>query len=346
MTTKSVVVFRVDGGAHLGMGHLKKTKILVRHLKSSLIRPKILIFIKEDKKGIAWLKKQGLTVIVIPKRLSKAEEPLFISKKVSFSDKVVCVLDILKVSKSYIRQLKHFSFSVITLENSSDSKFEANFTSNTLVEGISSKSIKKGSSVVDLGPKYRVFHPDYPKYLKRKRKISKKSSILVSLGGGSDLGFSGILLDAIRTFCVNIEVYFVLGPSQTSIRNRWSGLKNLKIHLLEPQESLAPYLYKVDLALVAGGGTLYECALMGVPALAFAKVKHQEKNIIEFKKKGSALYMGRMNHANAVKGARQVSRLFENRKQLSQISSLGKKGLDARGTERLIKKIEFLLKRR
>ena len=82
LSRNSLVVFRVDGGATLGMGHLLKTEILIRKLKEKTRRLSFLIFIKQEKEGIRWLRAKKLPVRIIPSHLKRSEEPEWILKRI------------------------------------------------------------------------------------------------------------------------------------------------------------------------------------------------------------------------------------------------------------------------
>ena len=325
------------------MGHLFKTAILAGLIRKSFKQVRVSFFIQQDASGIRWLKEKGFPVTVIPDSLGLAQEPIWILEHLPESAETIIVTDILDVSKEYVESFRRNDCNVVTLENKSDSKHVSDLTFNALVEGLKHRVDKKGGSRIHIGSPHRVFHPDYLKWRNRKAKPGKQKKILVSLGGGSDDGFSKILLRHLAERLKNVSVVWIQGPAQEKLSFETSR-DSINVAVRGPQDSLARALAESDLAVTAGGGTLYEAAYLGVPAIAFSKRKHQEKNIRLFESAGTALSAGSTTAASAGKAVRMISKLLSDPEKMRRMSNAGKKLCDGKGAGRIIHLIGSLLK--
>ena len=92
----------------------------------------------------------------------------------------------------------------------------------------------------------------------------------------------------------------------------------------------------VDLAITAGGQTLYELACVGTPSICIEVVDNQRDDIREFQKKGFLAYAGKWNHPRL--NARLLSNMrnFESLSVRKSASLKGRKLVDGKGARRLV----------
>lgn len=119
----------------------------------------------------------------------------------------------------------------------------------------------------------------------------------------------------------------------------------LKVSILGPQRTLAPLFQKADLVLTAGGGTLYELAYLGRPAVAVAKVRHQAANIANFRKAGCVAGIPSVSAQSAQLVANLIRKLISQPAELRRMSRSGLHLVDGRGMERVAKIMLSLLER-
>ena len=101
--------------------------------------------------------------------------------------------------------------------------------------------------------------------------------VLVALGGGSHVkGVAQHLADAIYAVCPRAEILVASGFS----RGRRKPLRHAR--WLSTTDGLASALRECDVAVVAGGVTLYEACALGVPAVGLAVVPAQRRAIRAF----------------------------------------------------------------
>lgn len=331
---------RADGGPSVGMGHLKKQLILMKQLRKK-IKSNFVFFIKDELEGISWLKKQGVKVVKIP-GMNRSKEPAWIVKNTKKAgQKAVLLLDILDVASGYVREFKKAEVPVISFENRGSSQKIADATINAIVEGPENRTVKVENSQVFKGARYRIFHPDYSKVKKIKRSApDKKIRFCVTMGGG-DMKLSRLIARELRSFFPGSRVTVIEGPGNKKKEFRESG-----VTVLKPQPSLAKVFKDSDFAVTAGGGTLYETALTGLPAAAFALKKHQVRNIRFFEKEKSVVYAGMLGRGNISAAMPRIKKVLSHKRDYRSFSRAGQKIADGKGLERIVKIVKKITEKK
>lgn len=334
MTDKLTFLVRADGGPSLGMGHLKKQRILTQALKLRYKAADFIFLIKEQAEGQAWLEKQGVKVVKIP-GMPRAQEPAWIVKNTKNAGvgKAVLILDILDVDSGYVRAFKKAGIPVVSFENRGSSQKIADATVNAIVEGPQNKII---NGRVFKGANYRIFHPDYSKVKKSKRAVPDVNVRFCVTMGGGDMKLSRLIARELRNFFPSSKVTVVEGPGNSGN----GSFREKGMTVLKPQESLAKLFQSCNFAVTAGGGTLYETALSGLPAAAFALKKHQVRNIKFFAVKKSVLFAGMLNRLNVKAAMPRIKKILQDKNTYSSVSKAGRKIADGKGLERIVKIIQ------
>jgi spore coat polysaccharide biosynthesis predicted glycosyltransferase SpsG len=113
------------------------------------------------------------------------------------------------------------------------------------------------------------------------------TDVLITTGGGDEHNIAGAILDRIGRPDV---VYHVLvgrfSPHFAEWQRRADAEQSIKIHY--DVQDMAELMCQCDLAVSAGGSTLYELAAVGVPFVCFSYAENQEA-LVE--------YMGRQEVA-------------------------------------------------
>lgn len=117
-------------------------------------------------------------------------------------------------------------------------------------------------------------------------------NILLSTGGTDTYNVAGALLA--RSSELPSCHYHVL---TSRLNTHYAELKQLSsqnpfIHIHENVQDMAALMSQCDLAVSAGGTTLYELCAVGVPAISFAMADNQEIAVATFAKQGIIPYAG------------------------------------------------------
>lgn len=173
------------------------------------------------------------------------------------------------------------------------------------------------------------------------RAAAARPQVMVALGGGEHVRrVAQPLADAIHALCPSAAITIAAGFGR-GVRPR---LKNAR--WLSARTGLVQALSSADMAIVAGGVTLYEACAIGVPAVGLAVVPAQRRAIRQFAAAQAILDAGDASRrGNALQvAARSVAALASNRRLRERIAANARRLVDGRGAERVARHIEALLR--
>ncbi len=174
-----------------------------------------------------------------------------------------------------------------------------------------------------------------------RKKITKEAGRLLLLSGGTDpydfLGQTLMLLD-LRVF-QHIDVicgrYY---PNYEELCGKYE--KNSKISIHKSIPDIEKYMKNADIAISAGGTTLYELCACGTPTISYSFADNQLDNVKQFASDGLTDYAGDLRYENVpkkvIKLIEQYQKNLELRKQRSQEMQ---KLVDGKGAIRLAQKL-------
>jgi spore coat polysaccharide biosynthesis predicted glycosyltransferase SpsG len=167
-----------------------------------------------------------------------------------------------------------------------------------------------------------------------------RPQIIVALGGGQHVvAVAQRLVDAIVARCPDADIAVAAGFSgrvRPALR---------KANWLAARTGLTRALLNADVAVVAGGVTLYEACALGVPAVAMAVVREQRRAIRAFAREGAVIDAG-FSKRSAAAAAAGVARLLGNPALRAGTVANARRLVDGRGAFRVAQHIHALLQER
>lgn len=119
--------------------------------------------------------------------------------------------------------------------------------------------------------------------------------ILITTGGSDSFNLAGqLLMEAMKYDALKEKEYHVVSGSLNPHIGELQALaeKHENIHIHCNVTNMAELMAENEVALSAGGSTLYEFCAMGVPVIAFSFAENQERLVQTFVKRGIAQYGG------------------------------------------------------
>lgn len=152
------------------------------------------------------------------------------------------------------------------------------------------------SQRVFAGPAYFPLAPAYADGHARTRTFSGGiRSVIVTMGGVDRSGATLRIFDVLDAWPGNAERHVVIGGAfasrpafdarLVSARRRW--------HVHQNVLGLADLLVDADVAITAGGNTLYELACVGTPAIVLHEDQHEAEQGQAFEGRGFGVWIGR-----------------------------------------------------
>ena len=147
-----------------------------------------------------------------------------------------------------------------------------------------------------LGPKYALLRPEFREARENLRKCDGQvKRIMIFFGGSDPTNETTKALEAIRMLNrPDIAVDVVVGafnPHRKVIEQVASDLPDCTCHF--NVEDMAALMAKADLAVGAGGTTVWERCALGLPSLVTTVAENQEKPVSDMAESGYLLFLGR-----------------------------------------------------
>lgn len=165
--------------------------------------------------------------------------------------------------------------------------------------------------------------------------------ILITTGGSDSFNLAGqLLMEAMKYDALKEKEYHVVSGSLNPHIGELQALaqKHENIHIHCNVTNMAELMAESEVALSAGGSTLYELCAMGVPVIAFSFAENQERLVQTFVKRGIAQYGGNYRTdgnkmiQNTIAG---LETLLEDKNLRSEYRKKALQLVDGRGAERI-----------
>lgn len=185
-----------------------------------------------------------------------------------------------------------------------------------------------------LGTKYTpvrdVFQNCKKKYIK-----DKIENILILSGGTDKYNVIRKLIERLprgKYQCINVICgrYY---EAYDALCEQYQDEKNVFIH--KAVSDIEKYMADADVAITAGGTTLYELCALGTPAISFSFVDNQLENVLQFQADGVIDYAGDVRTDNVIEKILLLLGTFSKEKRCRQSKNM-QALVDGMGTKRIV----------
>lgn len=178
----------------------------------------------------------------------------------------------------------------------------------------------------------------------KSKTISEHVDNLLLLSGGTDaLNLLDCILECIpkkEYKCIDVicGIYY---SKYEQLCEKYRTYENVHIH--KAVTDIEKYMQKADLAVSAGGTTLYELCAVGTPVISYAFVDNQLDNVIGFAKDEVIDYAGDARVEDVAANVnRYLAKYKDNQDLRQEKSALMQQLVDGRGALRLAKAMKEL----
>ncbi len=191
-----------------------------------------------------------------------------------------------------------------------------------------------------LGTHYVLLRREFPLWKGWKRETPEVAQRVLVTMGGSDP--DNVTLKAIRalqeTEVAGLEATVVIGASNlhTEALEAAARHSSIPIHLTRNPQNMPDLMAWADVAISAGGSTVWELAFMGVPSIILSLADNQRPMAKALDTTGAALNLGRHAAVTSTDIRRALAQLLRAREKRSKMASLGQQLVDGRGVQRII----------
>lgn len=320
-----MVVIRADANSKIGMGHVMRCLSVADAL---LKRGEEVLFVTADDTPVPLLTKKGIPyrvlhtdyadmeaelpglLCILQELTQRAELPEEVLSRMSSQRKDIAILvDSYYVTEKYLAALKK-RITTIYMDDIYAFSYPVDMLINYNIYG-EEMGYEKDAAFADtkllLGANYVPLREEFSAgagYVQSRKELSlgaanvtpaEEGGILITTGGSDSFNLAGqLLMEAMKYDALKEKEYHVVSGSLNPHIGELQALakKHENIHIHCNVTNMAELMAESEVALSAGGSTLYELCAVGVPVIAFSFAENQERLVQTFVKRGIAQYGG------------------------------------------------------
>lgn len=301
-----MVVIRADANSKIGMGHVMRCLSVADALVK---RGEEVLFVTADDTPVPLLTKKGIPYRVLHTDYAdmEAELPELLavlreltlraeSPDAALAQKNTSILvDSYYVTEKYLAALKK-RITTIYMDDIYAFSYPVDMLINYNIYG-EEMGYEKDAAFADtkllLGANYVPLREEF--LAGEQQRTAANCGILITTGGSDSFNLAGqLLMEAMKYDALKEKEYHVVSGSLNLHIGELQALaqKHENIHIHCNVTNMAELMAESEIALSAGGSTLYELCAMGVPVIAFSFAENQERLVQTFVKRGIAQYGG------------------------------------------------------
>ena len=314
---------------------------------SKLTDDRDILFLCADEQSAEPALRRGYEVLVLNSDPQNMEEELPAWRKAEWGDKetTVIIVDSYFVTNRYLREIGKYGY-VMLLDDMGEKRFFADgiINYNAFADKKRYESLY-GSENTDLilGSDYVPIRPQFREGSYRVRE--RVENILITTGGGDADNIAGRILRVVEARIKQkitgdiMNYHLIIGgfnPHLKEMEELASSSHN--VYIYHNVQDMAALMRQCDLAVTAGGSTIYELATVGVPFICFSYAENQERITEYLHREGIAYFAGALHREGEVvleRIAEQVQDLVKDHNKRNECYLNIKTLTDGAGAERL-----------
>jgi len=188
-----------------------------------------------------------------------------------------------------------------------------------------------------MGTQYAPLRREFRESRTRETQDKEGRAVLLTFGGGDDRGATIFCLGAIQGLGVDADVTVLLSsanPRMDAILN-WDQYNQNRIRVVVDAEMPARFMASADMAIAAGGMTVFELAALGIPVMILQIADNQVPIARAWQERGYGINMGYMGRLQPQDLQWELIALMRDAGRRKAMSTVGKQMVDGLGAQRV-----------
>jgi spore coat polysaccharide biosynthesis predicted glycosyltransferase SpsG len=287
-------------------------------------------FISDEryKTGIDIVRSHGFTVETI----GDVNEDIEIMQEI---DPDIILVDVSEMDASYQESLRQMSAAIVDFENIYDGDEPVDFVVNPQrdPERISQENYLNG-------PEYLVIRDEFREVTSE---ITERAeNVLFTFGGTDPLGLTIDCVSAFAEADLDLNYRVIVGPGF----NEEARLQSIpevvrrKFDFYRDVESMSDFMQWADIAVSAGGRTVYELAATGTPTVVIAQNNGEVERMKFLREKGAIEFLGHGQKVDFGAFPAYLNDLAKDKERRAILSKRAEEIVDGQGLQRIVAMIE------
>jgi spore coat polysaccharide biosynthesis predicted glycosyltransferase SpsG len=323
------ILFRVDGSATLGMGHVYRSLAIADVLRQSSRAEIAFLMAAEGHEGIQTVSRHGYPVRVVGG--GRLETTLTHVR--DFSPEIL-VNDLPTLAADYLEALSHVGAATVNLVDTLDDLDRTEQLAQTVIAVMTAE--RETPEGFYGGPAYAILRSHFadrpPKEVRETPRL-----VLLSFGGSDQQGLTLKAARALAGLAPAIEVVAVAGPAFPWRREFATLVGSLerRVPLIEQIDGhIADLMLEADLVVGSGGMSVYEIAALGTPGVVVAQNTREEARMRAFERHGTIRFLGLGTEVGEAELRAAVEALLADAAARRTMSERGRALVDGLGASR------------
>ena len=329
------MVFRVAGGPDIGFGHLRRSWTLAEQLSREGCK---VYFVTATVEDATLLSKAGFSVW-------SEEKPHHLARTIQLLQTApspkLCLVDDPRLSGTSLAALRKHALVACV-----DDTGEREMPVDLVVNGSAGAEILRYRGLKEtlymLGPQYILLRKEFMCEPVERRLSQDIQRVLILTGGGQPGAWLQVVLAVVAETLPRAVIDVIVGPfSQTST---FEGSLHGQVVWHRSPPDIRALMLSADLAVSAGGQTLYELAATATPTLGIRVAANQALNLRGLARAGCLRDLGvPVEPGFRARLAEGLAGLAADARAREDMGRRGRNVVDGRGAERVAARLERLL---
>jgi UDP-2,4-diacetamido-2,4,6-trideoxy-beta-L-altropyranose hydrolase len=190
-----------------------------------------------------------------------------------------------------------------------------------------------------LGSRYAMLRSEFNRWRDWKREIPEVARrLLITMGGSDPENLTECVIRSISDCSIdNLEITVIAGMGNPQKKSLQSAAANsgANLRLLENATNMPELMSWADIALIAGGGTLWELLYMMCPVVSLARSPLQSQILLRLGRQGTLEFIESLHDFDGSHLASVISRLATSSVRRRNMAARGREMIDGRGAQRV-----------
>jgi len=329
------ILFRADASAEIGIGHVMRCLTLARAAREEGGAP---MLVSRCSAGLphALARKAGVPMMELADDLDAAADADATCEIGRQAGAALVVVDHYGLGEDQWRRMAIES-PLVVIDDAGRAEI-GNCASIVLNHNVGvDESWYPEAPVVLVGPRYLLVRGAVTAMRPREPRTQhgRVDDVLVTMGGSDPHHGTLVVLDALRSVAGDYRIGVIVGPAfEHAALVEETASRDGRVRLHKGDADFPALLMRADLVVTAGGGTVYECACLGLPALVLQTADNQAGVCSAMARLGAIELVGSVESTTVDELAKRAAELIADGDRRTELSGLGFELVDGRGASR------------
>jgi UDP-2,4-diacetamido-2,4,6-trideoxy-beta-L-altropyranose hydrolase len=321
------ILILTEGGANIGWGHIMRCLSIFQALKGLGVKPRMIVF---GDLSVKKLLPSGSQVFDWAHEWNRLERLI--------KDADAVVVDSYIADLNTIKRISALARRSLFIDDNARLPYPLGTVVNGTIYSERYKYPRSTGVKYLLGARYMPVRKEFWTVAKKRVRKDVKN-ILITFGGTkfSDISYKAYTLA--RQAYPDSNIVLISNDSVFKWKIRARDDKMAAVYGNLPAIDIKIIMLRADLAVSAGGQTLYELAHTGVPTIAIAVAKNQYNNVHGWEHAGFISYAGFRGQRTMESRLRKALNELRSARVRKKMSLAGTDFVDGRGAVRIAKEI-------